>query len=84
MNKLGLIIGIFLSIIGLYYIDRNILISFELNNSKWIGRYIIFVLFNLWVIWMVWFFYKRFNGVLKIALPLLIGIIIVLIGVSLA
>jgi len=84
MNTIGLIIGLILTIIGIYYIDKNILLSFELNQSKWFGRYVFFAAFNILVIWVEWFFYKRFNGVLKIALPLLTGIIIVLIGVNLA
>jgi hypothetical protein len=84
MNKLGLIIGVVLSIIGLYFIDKNILISFELNHSKWFGRYVFFAAFNVLILWTVWIFYRKFSGILKITMPLLFGIIILFIGVKLA
>jgi hypothetical protein len=84
MNKLGLIIGLILSIIGMYFIDRNILLSFELNHSKWFGRYVYFIAFNVLVLWVLWIFYKKFRGILKILMPLLFGIIILFIGVKLA
>jgi hypothetical protein len=84
MNKLGLIIGLILSIIGMYFIDRNILLSFELNHSKWFGRYVYFIAFNVLVLWVLWIFCKKFRGILKILMPLLFGIIILFIGVKLA
>jgi hypothetical protein len=82
--KSGLIIGFILSIIGMYYIDRNILLSFELNQSKWFGKYVFFVAFNILILWVLWIFYKKFEGVLKITMPILFGIIILFIGVKLA
>lgn len=84
MDKAGLIIGLILAIIGLYYIDENILLSFELNQSKWFGRYVFFVAFNILVLWVLWVFYKKFKGVLKITMPLLFGIIVLFIGIKLA
>jgi hypothetical protein len=84
VEKAGLIIGLILAIIGLYYIDENILLSFELNQSKWFGKYIFFLAFNVLVLWVVWVFYKRFEGVLKITMPLLFGIIILFLGIKLA
>jgi hypothetical protein len=61
VNKLGLIIGFILSIIGIYYIDRNILLSFELNQSKWFGKYVFFAAFNVLILWVLWVFYKKFE-----------------------
>jgi hypothetical protein len=84
VDKAGLIIGLILAIIGLYYIDENILLSFELNQSKWFGRYVFFVAFNILVLWVLWVFYKKFKGVLKITMPLLFGIIVLFIGIKLA
>jgi hypothetical protein len=84
VNKIGLIIGVILSIIGMYYIDRNILLSFELNNSKWFGKYVFFLAFNVLILWVLLVFYKKFEGVLKITMPLLFGIIILFIGGKLA
>jgi hypothetical protein len=84
VDKAGLIIGLILAIIGLYYIDENILLSFELNQSKWFERYVFFVAFNILVLWVLWVFYKKFKGVLKITMPLLFGIIVLFIGVKLA
>jgi hypothetical protein len=84
VDKAGLIIGLILAIIGLYYIDENILLSFELNQSKWFGRYVFFVAFNILVLWVLWVFYQKFKGVLKITMPLLFGIIVLFIGIKLA
>ena len=84
MNTIGLIIGLILTIIGIYYIDKNILLSFELNQSKWFGRYVFFVAFNILVVWVEWVFYKKFSGILKITMPILFGIIILFIGVKIA
>ncbi|WP_024787660.1 MULTISPECIES: hypothetical protein [unclassified Lebetimonas] len=84
MDKLGLFVGLILSIIGMYYIDKNILLSFELNQSKWFGKYVFFAAFNILVLWVLWVFYKKFRGILKILMPLLFGIIILFIGVKLA
>jgi hypothetical protein len=84
VSKAGLIAGLILSIIGIYYIDKNILISFELNQSKWFGKYVFFLAFNILILWTLWVFYKKFSGILKITMPLLFGVIILFIGVKLA
>jgi hypothetical protein len=83
VDKIGLIIGVILSIIGMYFIDRNILLSFELNHSRWFGKYVFFAAFNVLILWVLRVFYKKFKGVLKITMPLLFGVIILFIGVKL-
>ncbi|WP_096258226.1 hypothetical protein [Lebetimonas natsushimae] len=84
MDKAGLIIGLILAVAGLYYIDENILLSFELNQSKWFGRYVFFATFNVLILWVLWVFYKKFGGLLKITMPVLFGIIVLFIGIKLA
>jgi hypothetical protein len=84
VNKIGLVIGILLALIGIYYIDKNILISFELNQSKWFGKYVFFAAFNILILWVLLVFYKKFEGILKIIMPIFFGIIILLLGVKLA
>jgi len=83
MNKLGLIIGLILSVIGIYFIDKNILLSFEMNQSKWVGRYIFFGAYHILILWVLYALYKKFEGILKILMPLLFGGIILFLGLIL-
>jgi hypothetical protein len=84
LEKAGLILAIILSIVGVYFIDKNILISFELNHSKWFGKYVFFAAFNILIFWSLWVFYKKFEGIFKIIVPIMFGVIILFIGVKLA
>ncbi|EDM24530.1 hypothetical protein FE773_08210 [Caminibacter mediatlanticus TB-2] len=77
MNKLGLIIGEILVVIGLFFIDR-----FLFPTLDYFGKYVFFIAFNLFCIFLPLFFYKKFNGILKIAMPIIIGIAILLLGIK--
>ena len=73
MDKLALIIGIILGIIGLYKID--IVLIAGLN---YFGKYVFFGLFNLFIIYLYYFSFKKYRFI-----SLLIGGIIFLLGVVL-
>jgi hypothetical protein len=77
MEKIGLIIGAVLTIIGIYRIDK-----FLTPTLDYFGKYVFFAAFNIFVIWVLWVFYKKFSGLLKIIMPMMFGIIILLIGVK--
>ena len=83
MNKLGLITGVILAVIGIYFIDKNILLSFEMTQSKWAGRYIFFAAYHILILWVLYALYKKFEGILKILMPLLFGGVILFLGVIL-
>jgi hypothetical protein len=78
-NYIGLVIGLILGLYGLFRIDY---ILYE--GLNYFGKYVFFFLFNAFVIYCFWFFYKKFEGWLKIAMPILFGIILLLIGVKIA
>ena len=77
MEKTGLIIGLILTIIGMYNIDK-----FLIPTLDYFGKYVFFATFNFFVFWILWIFYRKFNGFLKTIMPLMFGIIILLIGVK--
>ena len=77
MEKIGLIIGGVLTIIGIYRIDK-----FLIPTLDYFGKYVFFIVFNIFVFWSLWIFYKKFSGFLKIIMPVVFGIIILLIGVK--
>jgi len=79
MERLGLILGLIIGLYGLYKIDY---ILYE--GLNYFGKYVFFTLFNLFVLYLFWFFYKRFNGYLKIIMPLLWGAVILLGGFKIA
>jgi len=81
MNKLGLITGLILAVAGIYFIDKNILLSFEMNHSKWAGRYIFFAAYHILIFWVLYVLYKKFEGILKILMPLLFGGFILFLGI---
>jgi len=76
MQKIGLIIGGVLTIIGMYNIDK-----FLIPTLDYFGKYVFFAAFNFFVFWVLWVFYKKFSGFLKTIMPVMFGIIILLIGV---
>jgi len=73
LDKVALIIGIILGIIGLYKID--IVLIAGLN---YFGKYVFFGLFNLFIIYLYYFSFKKYRFI-----SLLIGGIIFLLGVVL-
>ena len=75
MKYIGLIMGLILGAVGMYRIDY---VLYE--GLNYFGKYVFFAMFNLFVLWLFWFFYKRFEGVLKIAMPLLLGVVLLLVG----
>jgi len=77
LQYIGLIVGVVLGLIGLYKIDY---VLYE--GMNYFGKYVFFAVFNLFVLWLFWFFYKRFDGKLKIFMPILLGVVILLIGVK--
>jgi hypothetical protein len=77
MEKIGLIIGGVLTIIGIYKIDK-----FLIPTIDYFGKYVFFVAFNIFVFWVLWVFYKKFSGFLQIVIPIVFGVIIMLIGVK--
>jgi hypothetical protein len=79
MQKTGLIIGLILTIIGMYNIDM-----FLVPTLNYFGKYVFFAAFNIFVFWVLWTFYKKFNGNLKTLMPVVWGVVILLIGVKFA
>jgi len=75
MEKLGLIVGVVLTIIGMYKIDK-----FLIPTLDYFGKYVFFIVFNIFVFWIAWVFYKKFNGLVKVVMPIIFGIIVLLIG----
>ena len=66
MDKLGLIIGVILGIIGLYKID--IVLIAGLN---YFGKYVFFTLFHLFIVYLYFLTYKK-----KWYLPIVLGSIL--------
>jgi hypothetical protein len=79
MEKIGLMVGVVLTIIGMVRID-----GFLLPTLDYFGKYVFFGAFNIFVFWVEWVFYKKFNGYLKILMPLIWGAVILLLGVKFA
>ncbi|ACM92260.1 putative NADH dehydrogenase 5 [Nautilia profundicola AmH] len=79
MEKVGLIIGLFLTIFGMYKIDIVLIPTLD-----YFGKYVFFGAINIFVFWVEWFFYKRFDGLLRILMPFMFGLVILLIGVKIA
>jgi hypothetical protein len=77
MEKVGLIVGFILTIIGMYKID-----IFLIPTLDYFGKYVFFGVINIFVFWMLIVFYKKFRGVLQIVMPIVFGVIIMLIGVK--
>jgi hypothetical protein len=77
VDKIGLIVGIVLSLVGLYKID-----SFLYPTLDYFGKYVFFTLMNIFSIWLVYLFFKSFNGFLKILMPTLMGGVVLLVGVK--
>jgi hypothetical protein len=77
MEKVGLIIGLILTIIGIYKIDR-----FLIPTLDYFGKYVFFIAFNIFVFWVLWGFYKKFSGIMRVIMPIIFGIIILLIGIK--
>ena len=71
MNKLGLIIGIILGIIGIYKIDIVLI-----EGLNYFGKYVFFGLFHLFIIYLYYLSFKRFKGRWKIIMPIILGFII--------
>jgi len=78
LDKLALIIGIILGIIGLYKID--IVLIAGLN---YFGKYVFFGLFNLFILYAYYYFFKKLNFKLKLIMPIVIGIALLILGESL-
>ncbi len=79
MERALFLLGVLLVIIGLYRID---LLLYKTLN--YFGKYVFFGLFNIMSLFLVFYFYKKFNGVLKITMPILWGLIVALIGFFIA
>jgi hypothetical protein len=77
MEKVGLIVGFILTIIGMIKID-----IFLIPTLDYFGKYVFFGVINIFVFWMLIVFYKKFRGVLQIVMPIVFGVIIMLIGVK--
>ncbi len=78
-SYIGLVTGFIIGLYGLYRID-----SILVKGLNYFGKYVFFGLFNVFCIYLFWFFYKRFDGYLKILMPLFFGFILLLLGVKLA
>lgn len=79
MKYIGLIIGLILGLYGLFRID-----SVLYEGLNYFGKYVFFALFNIFVLYFYWLFFKKFGGWLQIAMPILLGIILLLFGVKIA
>jgi len=77
LKYIGLIIGLVLGAVGMYRID-----SVLYEGLNYFGKYVFFAMFNLFVLSLFFYFYKRFEGKLKIFMPILLGVVILLIGVK--
>jgi len=75
MEYVGVLIGIVLGIIGMYKIDY---VLYE--GLNYFGKYVFFTMFNLFVIWLFWLSFKKFDGKLKIIMPILLGAVIFIAG----
>jgi len=78
LDKLALILGIILGIIGLYKLD--IVLIAGLN---YFGKYVFFVLFHLFIIYAYYYSFKKFNFKFKLIMPIIIGIILLILGMRL-
>ena len=79
MQNSGLIVGLILTIIGMYKIDM-----FLIPTLDYFGKYVFFGAINIFVFWVLWFFYKKFEGLMKILMPVIWGVVILLLGVKFA
>jgi hypothetical protein len=77
-DYIGLILGFFIGLYGLVKIDY---VLYE--GLNYFGKYVFFVLFNIFCLYLFWFFYKRFNGYLRILMPIMYGLVLMLLGVKL-
>jgi len=78
LDKLALIIGIILGVIGLYKID--IVLIAGLN---YFGKYVFFTLFHLFIIYAYYYSFKKLNFKLKLIMPIIIGAVLLILGESL-
>jgi len=78
LEKIGLILGFVLLAAGMYRID-----TFLIPTLDYFGKYVFFAAINIFVVWMELFFYRRFGGWLKTAMPILFGLIVLLLGFKL-
>ena len=78
MKYIGLIIGIILGAIGLYKID--IVLIAGLN---YFGKYVFFGLFHFFIIYLYYLSFKKFQGKLKIVMPIILGAVLFVLGVFL-
>ena len=75
MEKVGVIIGGVLTIIGMYNIDK-----FLIPTLDYFGKYVFFIVFNIFVFWVLSVFFKKFSGIMRVMMPIIFGIIVLLIG----
>ena len=73
MEKVGLIIGVILTSIGMYKID-----TFLIPTLDYFGKYVFFVIFNIFIFWSLWESYKK----LKAVMPIFIGVVVVIVGMN--
>ena len=78
LKYVGIVIGLVLGLYGMWRID---FVLYE--GMNYFGKYVFFALFNLFVLWLFYFFYKRFDGWLKISMPVLLGVVILLVSLKL-
>jgi len=76
VEKIGLIIGFILASIGMYNIDK-----FLIPTLDYFGKYAFFIIFNVFIFWSLWISYK-FNKKLKIIIPIFIGVLVLIVGIS--
>jgi len=78
LEKIGLVLGFLLLALGMYKIDM-----FLIPTLDYFGKYVFFAAINIFVVWVEYMFYKKFQGWLKTAMPVLFGFIMLLVGFKL-
>ncbi|WP_457560999.1 hypothetical protein [Caminibacter sp.] len=76
-DKIGLIIGLVIGLYGLFRIDYELYLGLN-----YFGKYVFFALFNIFIIYFYWFLYKKSKGAWKNIFPLIYGIFLLIVGLS--
>jgi len=75
MSYIGLFLGVILGICGVLKIDLILI-----KGLNYFGKYVFFGLFHIFLVYVFYIFFKKFEGILKIVMPFLFGLILCLVG----
>ena len=75
MDKISLIVGLILGMIGLYKIDMVLI-----EGLNYFGKYVFFILFQLFILYLYYLSFIKTKGVIKIISPVILGLILFIAG----